>query len=1017
MDRATPTSSARTRIARRAFTTRQLGLALAAGTAIAGIAIVATLVMRSRSATPQPQQATQPQTAPNVRDLPRGDAPTLGSGDQFFIQFVDKSDPTRLGGEITAERSTPQPDGRYDLTQPIAWFFLDDGRSVQVTAREGSLVMPAGARSSTPDRGSLEGDVRVRLFAQTADGKRPDADATPLATIDTPRLTVDWTLGQLDMPDAVKVQSSLLQFEGRGVIAQFDATTKRLESLNVTQTTRAVYDPAARDLLAPSPARPAASAPQATATSSPSQPPPPVATSEDPAPDESPTLDLASQTLYAINMEGQVRISRDGQQIAGDRVEAWARTLDHRLPERTTLTANTSTPTRSPQAASAVAPPTTQPSTSPSATTSAQPSTPQQPATAITLAFTGPLDIRRIADAPQQLLRDDLLMRVLAEGDTDAGVLAPQQGITVTGRELEYAATRRLVSFASPAPALAALVASRDAERFSVEGNRIEANLATGIARVLSPGTLAQTVSNAPRARMTWSEQAQFDLLPPATPNGLPQSRLLAATMLGTVRGTLPEGTFAADSISASFAGPEIAPDSTSALQFLRLVGAASIIATPANPQPGQQADALAAASIAITFDPLTKQPTPTRLEAHGSVRGVTSGTTLTSESLVASLALNDNGSLDTRDFIAEGAVRVQTADGVIASAARLDARPTDKAATLTGSPASLVQAQSTLSAPSIALDGLASTVLATGAGTLTSREHNAQDANAQPRTITATWTDSFAYNDTSGLAKLTGDANVDVAQGPLAKDTTRAAIIEMSLAQRASAPADSQASGIGTAFVAPGGERDVLWILATGAPASVRSERFDPANTARRTRLISLTAPTIRADVPQQMLRASGAGQLVTADTTGADNTTGQALFTWKGYADFEQAAGIATMHDSVRAVYRANAAEQPTELEAQTLRATFAQREATASDSAQLKQVDATGGVWARNQGRELTAATLSYDPAASLLNAQGAGAVLVDIAGSGSEPPVSARQVRWNLTTNRVEVIEPAPTVVPR
>ncbi len=155
---------------------RQVGLALAAGAAIASIAIVATLVLRSptkRSAVVSPAAPS----VPDVREMPTGDAPTLGSGDQFFIQFVDRSDPTRLGGEITATRSTPQPDGRYDLTQPIGWFFLDDGRSVQVMAAEGTIVMPAGARSSSPDRGSLEGDVRVRMFGRTTDGKRPGADA------------------------------------------------------------------------------------------------------------------------------------------------------------------------------------------------------------------------------------------------------------------------------------------------------------------------------------------------------------------------------------------------------------------------------------------------------------------------------------------------------------------------------------------------------------------------------------------------------------------------------------------------------------------------------------------------------------------------------------------------------------------------------------------------------------------------------------------------------------------------
>ena len=74
---------------RRGFTMRQVGLALAAGTAIASIAIVATLVLRSptkRSAVVSPAAPS----VPDVREMPTGDAPTLGSGDQFFIQFVDR---------------------------------------------------------------------------------------------------------------------------------------------------------------------------------------------------------------------------------------------------------------------------------------------------------------------------------------------------------------------------------------------------------------------------------------------------------------------------------------------------------------------------------------------------------------------------------------------------------------------------------------------------------------------------------------------------------------------------------------------------------------------------------------------------------------------------------------------------------------------------------------------------------------------------------------------------------------
>jgi hypothetical protein len=1046
---------------RRGFTTRQVGLALAAGTAIASIAIVATLVLRSptkRSAVVSPAAPS----VPDVREMPTGDAPTLGSGDQFFIQFVDRSDPTRLGGEITATRSTPQPDGRYDLTQPIGWFFLDDGRSVQVMAAEGTIVMPAGARSSSPDRGSLEGDVRVRMFGRTTDGKRPGADAQPVATLRTPRLTIDWTLGQLDMPDAVAIASDVLTFDGRGVIVQFDAMTKRLESLYVAKTERAIYDPAAQ--AATVPRRAVSDASQETDVGSRSVAQDGAGASEKAVGGEVgarllgetakvenaveplvTSLDLADQTMYAISMEGAVRLRQAGQVVTGDRLEGWARTVDNRLPDRTQLrvkrgaggeAASGDVVAGEKSAADAVvrssALATESPRSSSVAAAEREPT-----ATSIELQFTGPLDVRRVADAPPQLERDDLLMRVLAEGDADATLSAAKQGVRVTGRELEYAATRRTVSLNSPAPAMAQLVAERGEENVAVSGHRIEASLSRGVARVLSEGSIEQSKAGVRQARLAWSDEAQFDLVPPDEPTGLPRGRLLAANMLGNVRGELEQGMLSADSVSASFAKVgEIAGDA-SPLQMLRLVGKAKLASGVAKEDVAKDdvADAVEASTIAISFDAFAKDITPTQVVAQGDVRGTSSGATLESQSATVELARNDAGKVETRQLDASGGVKVTTADGIVAAASELLARPVEQRAKLTGTPARLTQSQSELAAPVIELDGVAKSILATGVGELRSIE-NAGDGAAK-RDVRASWRESFAFNDVSGLAKLAGDANVEMLQGPTSRDTTSAATIEMLLAEREqrsgdgdARPADASArSGVAGSFVSPGGDRNVLWILATGTPAKVRSERFDASDSTVRTRMISLSSPTIRADVPQQMVRASGAGQLVTSEaanvnagnreTFSATNVNGgQSVFAWRGYADFEQAIGVATMHDNVRMIYRASEAEQPTELETQTLRAVFEQMQGRAEvASAQVRSVTASGGVWARSQGRELTAATLSYDPANSIFDAQGAGSVLVDVAGTASDPPLSAKQVRWDLKRNRVEVVEPAPTVVPR
>ena len=74
------------------------------------------------------------------------------------------------------------------------------------------------------------------------------------------------------------------------------------------------------------------------------------------------------------------------------------------------------------------------------------------------------------------------------------------------------------------------------------------------------------------------------------------------------------------------------------------------------------------------------------------------------------------------------------------------------------------------------------------------------------------------------------------------------------------------------------------------------------------------------------------------------------------------------------------------------------------------------ATGRVWLRNGQREITAEELLYDAAQGVVSAKGKSGGDVTAFDHASATPVTAKAIRWDLKSGRLDAVEPGTLVAP-
>lgn len=425
------------------------------------------------------------------------------------------------------------------------------------------------------------------------------------------------------------------------------------------------------------------------------------------------------------------------------------------------------------------------------------------------------------------------------------------------------------------------------------------------------------------------------------------------------------------------------------------------------------------------------------------------------------------------------GVELVNTRTGLRVAAQRLDADMTTRTVDLRGAssgPDAFVSISSdgtTVTGPQMRIDGDRRELFVIGQGTLTSLapvQSPAPTPNAaRPNAVEIAWTKSLRVDDTKGEAEAAGAARGRFTASDLERDEIRAERLKLTFdtarasTSGAAAPAPDAPDGGLLAGALQGPSRRE-WRTAEavgeaedragGGLARFESRRFSrqPDGSLALERLVALDGPRLVANRPAATLSVPGPGRLLVDDQRAArapaparidrspfdlvSGSGGASLFSWQDGLNFDRTAGQLTMDRGARLIHRAAPNQPVLTLEADRLeaklrlqpRATAPAASGNSPDTnlaAQLLEASARGSVQARSDGRQLFADLLRYDAASDIIEASGSPDQIA-LAGStgratlfdpAQSAPIAARVLRWARGTNRIDVVEPVPVVVPR
>ena len=1029
------------------------GLVAAAGVALLGAGAVGYFIWRAPPATTATDSLAPSGVVPDIKALPsaggRSVVSRLGSNTGPFMQIADRNDPSRISGELSADRSELLPDKRYLLVRPRAWNFLRDGRALLIEADKGRAYIPEESPDGRPEEALLEGNVVIRLFNKTASGERPDPDKdTAIYEARTDTLIFDGTLGQVTTPGELAIDGVDGSFRGRGLTLLLNEVSERIEYLKIDVTDYIEVMPKGGDdggeRLAVGVGVPAAAAVAGAVPGGPS-----AAASSPATLTPAPTAPTAPgrSTHYLATCAGDVAIVQGSRFIRGDSLSAWV---------RSTQSGKKSKPAASPPIGRAsmwvpiaMMQPEMVPNAAPVVDAAPLDGLDGRPAAAdadldahppsdpdsdkpVRLTFDGPLELRPLSAAPVELSINDSFVRITSAEEGGVSASDGNTGASVTAKLAEYGVTRRDVGFGSAEPMGVLLTAPGSG---TAAAQRIELSLLNGRAHVTGAGSLADEGGGAGLSErsVTWSESADFVF---AVEDGRMTSRLAEAFLSGTVRAADSESEFNAARVQAVF---EPVGDKAR-LARLFLAGRA----WGSDGQGGQ----LSANTIDVRFAPQdlgSASSIPVGIMARGNVVAAETESALWASGLDVSLDRIDGAVAATRVF-ASGPVFFQNADGVSARADSLVAWPIAERIELSGEGAAISKATSLIAGPIICMDGIGRTLNLPGAGVFV---HETTEGATRTES-SAQWDGTMNFDDATGMLVCEGATRVisstHIGAVETKRDTMDSSRLEIALSEGGTSVGDGQS------LLPESGDRRVALVRATGGisgPAKIESRTYSAESNGRTLRqLLYLESGMIEADNNAGELRVPGGGKLLAVDRRDRDtaqapagaasgrpagglsdsmtDARGNSLFSWTDSMTLHRASGLARMLGGVKLVHDRQDGGERVLLECRSLEASLAiddsARDTSGSSwpggSGRLTRAVATDRVWMRFGGRELTGRVLSYDATTDIVTANGdGGANPVSMLDLSKGTPFSAQSILWNLSTNRFEARRLSPIVMPR
>jgi len=760
-------------------------------------------------------------------------------------------------------------------------------------------------------------------------------------------------------------------------------------------------------------------------------------------------------------MRGEVRLDRAGQSIASDRLDMFARTIDNALPEGAITGVDFKPPEQtdepepptdpeSPDNADAanqlpaIDSPSRSNTSDPSGTPPANADQPEPPAADAVLSWSGVLEIRPLASPPAELDTNDLVARFTAERTgvvTFADEPSEAHGQAAT---VEYGFTTQDLILSGPSQESSVFLTSPAIGEATM--GRLELNLGTGTGVVPGPFSV---VAGDGVSRLDARERTTLLF---AARDGRVTGELREAICEGSVVASDSDSSLKANFLHAYFDVGE-----TGSSNLRRLIARDSVRLDDGQGNGGT------CDTLDIAFAPNTDEPTPTSFDAQGRASFRDRTAKIDAEHLYATLRTPENGSLEVVKAWADGEVRFRRyTDQIDIRGQRLFA---DLDAELLeveheGGLARVARGATIIDGESVTLHGLDGTAIVTGPGRF---DHRAGKGNTASR-VTASWTEGMAFDDASGLLEAAGDVNAVSRPDPWTRETITAAQLRVQLEPAAEATelatldedSDSPLDSLGSedrairtvyaasdAFLGLGDDLATIESARFTAPLpeprehseTVEGEPAEAQPEPPLERAFRLSGVEILSDNQAGTLDVPGRGRLFLADlrtaaantpdsedaapASGNDNQRGAALFDWVGSFHADRALGTAEMLDSVQmSHFNANDGSKAV-LESNRLRINFAPGEGDDPSDlfGGLRSAIAQENVYLRSDTRELSADIIEYDPDAGVARALAEGFGVVRILDRLTGSPTTASAIIWNLTTDRVDLVDPSTIYIPR
>ncbi len=1017
---------------------RPLSFYLALGAALLCLIAVGIIFVRALTAPAATTRRTDDQA------FGSGEDPDdfLGKGARgLHIQIMDRDDRSRLSAELRTETIEPLMAQRYRVTLPRATLYLEDGRVVHISAEDGTLVMPD--RSKPPETGTLKGNVVVRHFDTLPSGRQPDPDHdTPTFLWRGSTLSFDSTLGEASTNEPFVLTSNTFEFKAADAKLLINQALERLERFTVRKGGTLVYFA--------EPTTPEPTDDRDTNTNTPTL----AHTDGTPTNQQAAynpsntTLQPAHEpvvTFYQGAMRDDIVLERAGQRIASDRLDIFARTIDNKLPEgaiasfappqtetqatptETTPDASDSQDSTQPDSSDNTDTPTNTPTNTP--TEIAQADTNESPPLSedATLSWTGVLDIRPLSAEPPELEEDHIAARFTSES---SGVVSFSDALSQASGQaavVEYAMTTQHLVLSGPSQERSVFITSPTIGEATM--GRFELPLATGYAHI--PGPFSVIAADG-ISRVDCREQANLLF---AVRDGRLTGELLEVMCLGSARAADADASLEADFLHAFFQS-----DDTGNSRLRRLIAKDSIRLSDGHGAGGTCDD------LDVTFDPEAKDPTPATVDATGNVRFRDQAAKIDAHHLYVNLRKTEDGNIEVAKAWADGDVLFRKpSDQIEITSNRLfvDADADYIEIEDEGGQARIVREQTVITGELVRLNGSLRTAYVQGPGSF---EHRAGKGD-QASHILASWTEGMAFDDATGQLECLGDVYAINEPDPLTKDTITAALVRVQLdpAIEPTTTADSTEDPLELEAVSDD-DRAIRTVYAAGRAyfgvgdelATIESARYaEPSkstpedNTDTPTpepvleRAFRLSGVEIFSDNLAGTLDVPGRGRLFVADlrpeSKDQDDSSerGAALFDWLGSLHADRTLGTAEMHSSVQMNHTRTSDSSRAMLEAQRLRINFAPSENDTTDNifSGLRSAIADTNVYLRTDTRELTADLLEYNPDTGLARALADGSSLVRILDRATGSPTTASAIIWNLTTDRVDIVDPSTITILR